>query len=152
MRTGRHKPGRAILVGGVVIFLGIFSAAGWLKLTPAFEPATGARLVSLEQLPGDSEFCASGEATSAIATLTAEFEDNILFSAFGGTPVHASDTVEVTRPPARMIRDTYPIYSSIAVDPVRDEVVLQDRNLFGIKIFNRLENTPANVEASKPRR
>src|SRR3989442_9058724 len=51
-----------------------------------------------------------------------------------------------------MIRDTYPIYSSIAVDPIRDEVVLQDTNQFGIKVFNRLDNTPPNADATKPKR
>ena len=58
----------------------------------------------------------------------------------------------MTRPPVRTIKDTYPIYSSIAVDPLRDEVVLQDTNLFSIKVFNRSDNTPAGVEATQPKR
>jgi hypothetical protein len=150
MRTRQTHGRRALFISAVVLAAGLFSAAG-LKLTSAFEPGGGARLLSLEELPSDSEFCASGEATSAIATISAEFENGNLFSAFGET-ANAADTVEVTRPPVRVIRDTYPIYSSIAVDPIRGEVVLQDTNLFGIKIFNRLENTPDNVDASKPKR
>ena len=76
-----------------------------------------------------------------------------LFSAFTETSVHAEgDTAEITRPPVRTIKDSYPIYSSVAVDPERDEVVLQDTNLFGIKVFNRLDNTPANVDATRPKR
>ena len=35
---------------------------------------------------------------------------------------------------------------------MRDEVVLQDANQFGIKVFNRLDNTPPNVEATQPKR
>src|SRR5439155_20757205 len=62
------------------------------------------------------------------------------------------ETVDVTRPPVRTIRDTYPIYSSIAVDPVRDEVVLQDTNLFSIKSFYLLDNTPHTAEFTKPKR
>ena len=138
MRVGRDKRGRVVLAGVMVLAMGIFcwTAVQELQWTN-WEPSTGsARLVSMEQLPDNAEFCATGEAVSAIATLSAEFEDNNLFSAFGET-VHAADTVEVNRPPVRMIHDTYPIYSSVAVDPVRDEVVLQDTNLFGIKVFNR---------------
>ncbi|HEY6343463.1 MAG TPA: hypothetical protein VIY49_18355 [Bryobacteraceae bacterium] len=52
----------------------------------------------------------------------------------------------------RTIKDSYPIYSSVAVDPVRDEVVLQDTNIFGIKIFNRTDNTPPNSESTTPKR
>ena len=154
MRIGRNSRRRAILAGVVVIATGTFcwTAVQRLQWETTSELSAGsARLVSVEQLP-DSEFCASGEATSAIATLSREFEDNNLFTALGETAVHAEDTVEVTRPPVRMIRDTYPIYSSIAVDPIRDEVVLQDTNLFGIKVFNRLDNTPPNADATKPKR
>jgi DNA-binding beta-propeller fold protein YncE len=75
-----------------------------------------------------------------------------LFAEFEPATVHASDTLDVTRPPVRTIKDTYPIYSSIAVDAVRDEIILQDTNLFGIKIFNRTDNTPANVESTTPKR
>ncbi|HEY2845888.1 MAG TPA: hypothetical protein VGJ09_19665, partial [Bryobacteraceae bacterium] len=72
--------------------------------------------------------------------------------AFDPTSVHADDTLDVTRPPVRTIKDSYPIYSSIAVDSVRNEVILQDTNLFGIKIFNRTDNTPENAESTTPKR
>src|SRR5437870_1782560 len=105
MRVGRNSRRRAILAGVVVIATGIFCwTVQRLQWETTSEPSTGsARLVSMEQLPA-SEFCASGEATSAIATLSQEFEDNKLFTMLGGTSVHAEDTVEVTRPPVRMIR------------------------------------------------
>src|SRR5207237_10051542 len=44
------------------------------------------------------------------------------------------------------------IYSSIAVDTVRDEVILQDTNLFAIRVFNRLDNTPSSAEFTAPKR
>jgi DNA-binding beta-propeller fold protein YncE len=111
-------------------------------------------LVSIQELPDLAEMCLPGE--SARADFAGSPEDN-LFAALQGTSAHAAsaragDTVDVTRPPVRTIRDTYPIYSSVAVDNLRDEVVLQDTNLFGIKIFNRLENTPSGVEAATPKR
>lgn len=134
----------AMFAGVLAIAFGVFS---WSLLTTpdssVRQSLGSARLVSIEQLPDYADVCAP-EDVSAIAALRTEFEHN--------GSVYAADTVEVNRPPVRMIRDTYPIYSSVAVDPVRNEVVLQDTNLFSIKVFNRLENTPANVDASKPTR
>jgi hypothetical protein len=108
----------------------LVAAFGILCLTTLQAPVApsnpemgAARLVSIENLPEISSMCAPEE-VSAIATLRAEFESDGV--------VHAADTVEVTRPPVRVVRDTYPISSSVAVDPVRDEVVLQDTNLFSI--------------------
>ena len=151
---GRNKSGRAILASAGAIAIGIFCLSQVERLQPApvSEPGMGsARLVSIEQLPGTTDFCYA-QPISAIATLSKEFEENNLFAALGERSVYAADTVDVSRPPVRAIYDTYPIYSSVAVDTVRDEVVLQDTNLFGIKIFNRLDNTPPNVEATQPKR
>ena len=153
MRTRKRKRGMAFLIGVVAIVAGAFylSSVERPELKTGWAPPMGsARLVSIQQIPDSVDLCYS-EQVSAIATLSKEFEGGNLFSAFGDS-VYAADTVEVTRPPVRTIRDTYPIYSSVAVDPVRDEVALQDTNLFGIKIFNRTDNTPPNVEATKPKR
>jgi hypothetical protein len=154
MHTQRNKRGRAIIPGLAAIAVGIFCVS-WLAHMnmgtgsgSAWQtPATHPQLVSMQELPGD--MCLP--ATSAIATMTAEAEDSNLFSSFD-TSAYAADTVDVTRPPIRTIKDTYPIYSSVAVDPIRDEVALQDTNLFGIKIFNRTDNTPPDGEPTKPQR
>src|SRR5262249_28717531 len=136
---------KAILAGLVAIVFGIVCVSIELRVTTTSESSMGsARLVSIEHLPDQGNMCASPEQVSAIAALS--------FDALKERSVYAAETVEVSRLPARMIRDTYPIYSSIAVDPVRDEVVMQDTNLFGIKVFNRLDNTPPNVDATKPKR
>jgi hypothetical protein len=103
-------------------------------------PSQGsARLVSIEPL-GDGESC----------TLPAP-RDKSLFAGFE-TVAYAEDTAEVNRSPVRTIKDSYPIYSSVAVDPVRDEVVLQDTNLFSVRVFNRTDNTPPTSESTTPKR
>jgi DNA-binding beta-propeller fold protein YncE len=115
------------------------------------KPAGYPQLVSIEALPEFSDVCAPGEPVSAIAAL----EDRGLLATLNQTSVQAQNggtTVDINRPAVRAIYDTYPIYSSVAVDPVRDEVVLQDTNLFSIRVFNRLENTPPHVEAAKAKR
>ena len=54
--------------------------------------------------------------------------------------------------PIRRIRDAYPSFAAVAVDMTRDEVVLTDENLFQVLVYDRTENTPAGVAASKPKR
>ncbi len=86
---------------------------------------------------------------SASANLTAALwqEPAALVSPDG---LRTATTIE--RAPLRVIRDTYPTYSAIAVDTNSDEVYLQDENLFGLKVFNRLDNTPPNAQLTVPKR
>jgi 6-phosphogluconolactonase (cycloisomerase 2 family) len=65
---------------------------------------------------------------------------------------HDARHQRIDRPPARTIRDTYATYSAIAVDLGSDEVILQDENLFGVKAFDRLTNTPPRAAMSEPKR
>ena len=53
--------------------------------------------------------------------------------------------------PPRVIRDQYPAFSSITVDPVRDQVVVTDENLFQVMFYDRTENNSPN-QIAKPRR
>ncbi len=64
----------------------------------------------------------------------------------------ASNAADADRAPLRVIRDTYPTYSAVAVDTNADEVILQDENLFGLKVFNRLDNTPPRASFTEPKR
>ena len=48
-------------------------------------------------------------------------------------------------PPTRKVQDQFPAFAAVSVDPVRDEVVLTDENLFQLLAYNRLDNTPANA-------
>src|SRR5262245_50828113 len=65
----------------------------------------------------------------------------------------ADARIEVAkRPPLTFIQDPYPSFSSIAVDPVRNEVVVTDENRFRIMVYDRLAVTPAAAEATTPKR
>jgi 6-phosphogluconolactonase (cycloisomerase 2 family) len=61
-------------------------------------------------------------------------------------------TKDAGRSPVRVIRDTYPTYSAVGVDANSNEVFLQDENLFGIKVFNRTDNTPPGALFTEPKR
>jgi hypothetical protein len=110
-----------------------------------------ARLVSIEELPEIGDFC---EMPAKTPSRFATPEEN-LFSAFRETPVYAQgsgSTVDVRRPPVRDILDTAPIYSSVGVDPQRDEVLLQDANAWSIRVFRRLDDAKPGEPPTETRR
>jgi hypothetical protein len=132
------SPKRGTTFRGLVLAIGLLAlstmdGAGLRKMGSA-------RLVSIEELPEIGDSCQLP--ATAPSSVTPPEEDN-LFSAFRETPVHAQDsgdTVDVRRPPVRDILDTAPIYSSVGVDPQRNEVLLQDSNTWSVRVFNRLDN------------
>jgi DNA-binding beta-propeller fold protein YncE len=132
----------------VVLLTFVAVIAGWVLVTQngkrpegstaAGKPTGSPQLVSYEPLPTgamDDENCQWVFTDQALAAAPpqAAFPD-----ASGKTPV-------------RMIRDSYASYSSVAVDPINDEVILTDENLFNVLAFNRLENSPPTA-ASRPKR
>jgi DNA-binding beta-propeller fold protein YncE len=60
--------------------------------------------------------------------------------------------IYVDRAATRVIKDPYPAWSAIAVNPENNMVVLTDENLHRIAEFSRLDRTPANAEMTTPRR
>ena len=121
-------------------------------------PAGQPQLISVQPLvPMDGSMCEwvqasfvlsawnvlqrSGEATSA--------------SAQSGSPLRppsAQQSAVQERQPLRVIRDPYPAFSSVAVDPVRDEVIFTDENLFQLLVYDRTANTPPEAMITEPKR
>jgi len=125
-------------------------------LRPANSPSSSTtvspRLISVQRFP-ENGLCLPDEAASTAAAAPPES----LLRLFGSSSAYAAsqksgEMADIGRPPVRTIRDTYPTYSFVAVDNQHDEVVLQDLNLWSIRIFNRLENTPPGAPPSVPRR
>jgi len=111
----------------------------WLRVTG------GARLVSVAQVP-DAESCyrPGGEVAKS---------NHNLFADFGEPRVQAQEgPVDLERPPVRILRDTAPIYSSVAVDDRKNEVFLQDNNLWSIRVFSRLDDAKPGEPPTEARR
>jgi hypothetical protein len=157
MRAPRNKSGVELL-GVAVITLGILAAAD-----SALGPRTdSARLVSTRQSPV-ADVCAWGEDPAGADSnepdslpvptpswlMASLLPGNLLAALVRPTPEAMADTALV---PVRTIRDTHPTYSAIAVDVRTNEVILQDNNLWSYRVFDRLENTPAGVEMTQPKR
>ena len=144
--------------GAIIVFL--LGAAAWVLLSggpsqvnwkaaagAALRQPTGeAQLVAVEPFPAmqDGAMCEWVPASAS-------------GSFFASLPQQDSTSTEgpdagVNLPPVRIIRDTYATYSAIALDLNTNEVYLQDENLFGIKVFDRLANTPPTAAFSEPKR
>lgn len=110
--------------------LTMWTASGW---------GAPFRLVSIEPLPSiDTEACAwpAGDLTSAVA--------------YAQSQGQGSETLD--QAPVRAIEDDRATFSAVAVDPVRNEIVLQDQNLFQIHVYDRLTSTPPPASMSTPTR
>ncbi len=98
---------------------------------------------------GESSFAVNSEmilASNSASRMAARRQE-------GSGPVSGAElSEEADMVPVRIIRDTYPTYSAIAVDYQTDEVYMQDENLFGYRVFGRLDNTPAQAAFTEPRR
>ena len=72
--------------------------------------------------------------------------------AAGGVGPAMGDPKVAGRAPQQTIRDPYPGFSAIRVDPVHNEIVLMDEFKFDIYVYDRLAVTPASAPATTPKR
>src|SRR5947207_1782394 len=146
MRIKGGKSGIAIVAAMAFVL--------YLDTASSVKPAGRAQLVSVGQLPQAGETCLMEDAGDGWG---AGFAASDLFAAFKARTAYAGQSdgnwaADVTRPALRTIQDTDSIYTAVAVDPRSNEVFLQDNNKWGIRVFNRLENTPAKASRSEPKR
>ena len=56
------------------------------------------------------------------------------------------------RPPLYIVRDSYFGFAGIAVDSIRDEIVLAEENVSNIVVYDRRSNTPLAAAMTEPKR
>ena len=126
MRVNRTK--MALIVGLMLIALGIGD-----------KQSSSYRLISIQEVREAGEICLPN-----------------VMALLRGTSAYAAQesgqTVDINRQPVRRLWDTDPSYGSIAFDNRTGKVFLQDLNLWAIRIFDRMTNTPANAPRSEPER
>src|SRR5207237_10220750 len=126
MRLERNR--MALVVGCVFIALSIVG-----------KRSSGHRLISIQEVREAGEICLPN-----------------VMALLRGTSAYAAQetgqTVDINRQPVRRLWDTDPSYGSIAFDNRTGKVFLQDLNLWAIRIFDRMTNTPATALRSEPER
>lgn len=153
--SGRVKALLILVMIGAVMSL-VFSkgSAGNLQ-------ASGPRLISVEPLSDEGGAQCTWVPASSLPSAGA-FQPRALQAAFqqgagsaaqaGSAPSEAVRLAASKRQPLRTIRDPNPEFSAVAVDPVRNEVVLADESGFNIMVFDRTTNTPPTAAFSEPKR
>src|ERR1043166_6023601 len=147
---------RTYLVGlltPIAVIAGWVFVAGSIKVpnflitaySALWRPSGPAQLVYYDPLPAEAlqEDCEMAPVSAGAALAADPLKEESRFSEDG--PGNAS-----AKKPVRMIRDRYASFSSVAVDPSNNEVVLTDENLFNVLVYNRSDNTPsANITEPK---
>jgi DNA-binding beta-propeller fold protein YncE len=95
------------------------------------------RLVSIDPLPTAGDACAWPGAGVLETAAYAQSQ---------------AAAVALDPAPLRVIHDTAATFSAVAVDPVRDEIVLQDENLFQIHVYDRTAASSGEAAISEPKR
>ena len=157
--ASRYVSGPAILLFGLGLVTASLLVPGAVIKTPLTiavararrSSSGGPQLISIEPFPPmEGEICEWAPA-SATTTQTGSLQRTPpVVSGASETPPSAS--AEVDRAPLRVIRDTFPTYSAVAVDTRVNEVFLQDENLFSLRVFNRLDSTPPGAKFTEPKR
>ncbi|MBA2303739.1 MAG: beta-propeller fold lactonase family protein [Acidobacteria bacterium] len=133
------------LLGAGALTSGLLLSAGHSSNLAADRYEHG-RLVKVTALPDmDNTVCMLPSAVQRAERAT-EYQ-----SERPGLPL-GTETQVFAGGPQRRVQDKYPAFAAIAVDPQRNEVIVTDENLFQILAYDRLENTAAGAEASKPKR
>ncbi|MBI4206448.1 MAG: hypothetical protein HY527_15615 [Betaproteobacteria bacterium] len=143
------------IAGAVAAFVFSSGSTGDLSLVEELQ-AADPRLISIEPLP--EPMCElPGEPGGY------QFQQAGFWARLPQAPVSAAAAAEPRpddatrlaasqRKPIRVIRDPYPSYAAIAVDPANNEVILTDQNLFQILAYDRLANTPPTASLTEPKR
>ena len=121
----------AIIAGSLVLTGG--SPARWLSGTDATSQRAGT-LVAFEPMPN---LCVMPAAEQR-AAMRQEY-----------AAIQAGRVVNGAATPERTIKDPYPSFAGVSVDPVRNEVVFTDESLFQVLVYDRTANTPAGVTPPK---
>lgn len=137
-RRSMTVPVSALIVGLALVVAG----AGDAVIGSARTPAGEAQLISFEPFAEQGDMCLfPGAAPAAFAAAQ---------GAAGGA--QENRPIYLDRAAARVIKDPWAAWSAIAVNPENNMVVVTDENMHRIAEFNRLDRTPAAVEATTPRR
>ncbi len=99
--------------------------------------------------PASAGASASGNATLFSTALQSGAASS---SAAPPRPSDAERAEVASRQPLTHITDPHFAYAGLAVDPIRNEVVIAEENLSSLLVYDRLENTPPTATMSEPRR
>jgi DNA-binding beta-propeller fold protein YncE len=142
--THRRNLARSVLVTFIIVGAAAFHFSGE---TVRGTDLDASRLVRSEPLP---EAIADSCTWETAAPQPAAFQGRA-GGAAGQEPAMGDPRI-AARTPTHTIRDPYPGFSAIRVDPVHNEIVVMDEFKFDIYVYDRLAVTPESAMATTPKR
>lgn len=143
------------ILGACSVILGLLLSIGGAGEGLSFfeRRQTGSpRLISIVPLPEMGPACEWVPASATLSLAAALQQERLAARSEGASPDEATRLAASQRKPVRIIHDPYMAYSSVAVDPIRNEVVMTDENLFQVVVYDRLDNTPPGASMTEPKR
>ena len=157
--------GTGLLTVSALTALTIAGWSGGSTEVLADDRAVG-HIQSIQTLPASGDMCEfpDGGSVSLMATAPQQAGSRAASSQGGSGSAHVvpggaasagwlsrTDVVE-DRQPLRVVADPYLSFAGIAVDPVRDEIVVGDQKMSKIVVYDRQANTPPAALMSEPKR
>src|SRR3989475_11711640 len=140
----------------LVVLLGLLGTATQIVGRQQPKVIGNERLVSVDPLPeAGGEICEPVPAADPVnreAILMAALEQSVEARAASLEARNAATQDRSKLKPVRWIHDPYAAFSSVAVDPINNEVVMTDENLFQILVYNRTTTTPPTARLTEPKR
>ena len=147
----RLKNRSRFLIAVLLITIAAFSVLSSRRIEAVQGPKPVGQLVGIEPLPAmEGEMCelVPAGANGSLFELAALQQPS---ATTAGGPSNAEKAAVANRLPARILKDSYPSFSAVAVDSAHNEVILAAENVLSLMVHDRTQNTPPNVR-SEPRR
>ena len=114
------------------------------------QPTGNPQLESVEPLPaGDAPECEWLPASASASLVEALQQNGVALPTASLPSGEARTSNSMDRTPLRVIGDLYDVMTSVAVDPLRNEIVVQGTKLM---VYDRLANTPPTATMTEPKR
>jgi len=154
-RLNRHKKMSAIVSMALLIGMGAWVVFAGGGQAPEGRPTKSLSLVSIQALPEEGgQMCQWAPASSSSNLAAALWQQRQANS--GSVPPAGNDgrsaPTKVDPGPLRVIRDPYALYSAVAVDMERNEIIASDENILRLMVYDRLANTPPSAAMTEPKR
>ncbi len=153
----RLKKRSGVLIAIILVTLASLSVVSSRNIEAVQGPKPIGQLIGVEPLPAmESEMCelaptGANGSLFELAALQQPAAATPQAGAGAGTPSNLTKMAVANRLPSRILKDSYPSYSAVAVDAAHNEVILAAENNLSLMIHDRTQSTPPNVR-SEPRR
>ncbi len=150
----QRKAGLLIIVGFLATAAGFVLSGGSQEGKLGTRTFGQERLISWEPLPEmDGEMCQWVPASASVSLVAAlqQAPGPGSTTALARPSAQAQEMV-ANRQPLYRVEDPHYAFAGIAVDPIRNEIIVAEENLSSLVVYDRMANTPPTAAMTEPKR